>query len=195
MNPNKPSPQEVSMYLKKWAVSQKNDYVPKEKCLIKLFSNHPQNIQLSIVLRKAKLLNKLYNTRISSSHIELVAERIVDLSIDQRLANLDLTLVNDIANNEKTKRNYSFAAKYCSFHYPEDYPIYDSIVDEVLRHFNQEDNFGYFTKVYLKDYPTFHEVLMTFIKFYGLEKFKLKEIDHYLWLVGKDLKKCKTQGL
>ncbi len=194
MKPNKPSPEEVSKYLKKWAVLQKNDYVPKESYLMGLFSKFPNNVRLSVVLFKAKSLNERYKTRISSSHIELVAKHIVDLSIDQRLANRDLTLVNDIADNKKTKRNYSFAAKYCSFHYPEGYPIYDSIVDEVLRHFNQEDDFSYFTKDNLKDYPTFHEVLMTFIKVYGLEKFKLKEIDHYLWLVGKDLKECKTQG-
>ena len=172
--------------------------MPKEKCLIKLFSNHSQNVQLRIVLRKAKLLNKLYNTRISSSHIELVAERIAASRFDQRLAKQNLTLVNKIArvkmNDGNIRIYYVFATKYCSFHFPEKYPIYDSNVDEALWYFKKKCKFYNFTRRSLKDYPTFHKVLTTFIKVYGLEKFKLKEIDHYLWLVGKDLKECKTQG-
>lgn len=197
MDQNKPSPEQVAKYQKKWESSQKNEYGPKEIRLTKLFTDRfPKNVRFTTVLFKAKELNELYKTRISDSHIELMAKHIVELDIDQRLANQDLTLVNDIADNEKTKRNYSFAAKYCSFHFPDDYPIYDSLVAEVLCHFYQEDRYSsYFSKDDLKDYPTFHAVLMDFMKFYGLEECSLKEIDHYLWQVGKDLKKEDTESL
>ncbi|UTW70364.1 hypothetical protein KHA80_07545 [Anaerobacillus sp. HL2] len=43
---------------------------------------------------------------------------------------------------EKKKNFYSFATKYCSHHNPLDYPIYDSYVDEVLRHFRNRDGFS-----------------------------------------------------
>lgn len=197
MDQNKPSTEQVAKYQKKWESSQKNEYGPKEIRLTKLFTDRfPKNVRFTTVLFKAKELNELYKTRISDSHIELMAKHIVELDIDQRLANRDLALVNDIADNEKTKRNYSFAAKYCSFHFPEDYPIYDSLVAEVLYHFYQEDRYSsYFSKDDLKDYPTFHAVLMEFMKFYGLRDFSLREIDHYLWLVGNELKERKTGGL
>jgi len=37
----------------------------------------------------------------------------------------------------------------------------------------------------LKSYQQFHEILLEFRKFYGLDDFSLRDIDHYLWLAGK----------
>ncbi|HBO39045.1 MAG TPA: hypothetical protein DD638_10320, partial [Pasteurellaceae bacterium] len=57
-----------------------------------------------------------------------VAKHIVGLDIDLRLENWDQALVNDIAvvkvNGQKAINFYSFATKYCSYHFPEGYPSY-----------------------------------------------------------------------
>lgn len=48
---------------------------------------------------------------------------------------MDPDLIEKIANVEiggKRRRNYSFATKYCNFHRPNVYPIYDSLVVGVL---------------------------------------------------------------
>ena len=83
------------------------------------------------------------------------------------------------------KHFYSFASKYCSHHNPEAFPIYDSYVDEVLRYFRDVDGFTTFRTSELKDYSRFKEILLKFRSFYGLEQFTLKEIDKYIWQLGK----------
>ena len=117
-----------------------------------------------------------------------VAEHILALDIDERLDNADPTLVQDIASvtiSNKAKNFYSFASKYCSHHRPDDYPIYDSYVDTVLRYFRKTDRFAKFNNADLKHYPTFKSILLDFSAHYGLTKYGLKDLDRYLWQLGK----------
>ena len=101
----------------------------------------------------------------------------------------DTTLVNDIAKlkiNGVDKNFYSFATKYCSHHYPEVFPIYDSFVEKCLMYFYKKDKFCIFKKEDLKDYTKFKSVLICFKKYYGIDEYNLKDIDRYLWQLGKD---------
>ena len=189
----KPSVEQVEIYLERWKGLE--DY-PKYECFLKeLFTKYRQNDNEDKVLIKVKLLDSLYNTNIGMNTTAItVARHIVDLGIDQRIENKkpDLTLVNEIAKVERKKGKskkdtvnlFSFATKYCSFHSPENYPIYDKNVEKMLWHFKPNNNFK---KKKLKCYPIFHAVLTEFIEHYKLNKFDLKQIDHYLWLAGQDL--------
>lgn len=85
----------------------------------------------------------------------------------------------------KRKRFYSFATKYCSHHFPKDFPIYDSYVEKVLIYFNKQDNFANFKREDLKDYSKFKEILIQFSKFYNIQEYSLKDIDRYIWQLGK----------
>ncbi len=85
-----------------------------------------------------------------------------------------------------TKNCYSFATKYCSHHNPIEYPIYDSYVEKVLKYFRKKDKFAVFKNADLKDYQQFKKILLTFRSYYGLEEFNLKEIDQYMWQLGKE---------
>lgn len=136
---------------------------------------------------KASTLNDFYSTNIFS--IYPVAKHICALDIDARLKAGDVTLVGDIQYvpiGDTEKNFYSFATKYCSHHNPLDYPIYDSYVDEVLRYFRNRDSFSDFQDGDLKDYVKFKGILIDFRAFYGLDKFSLKQIDQYVWQLGKD---------
>ena len=118
-----------------------------------------------------------------------MAKQILSLGIDARLKAGDVTLVNDIKQItiNGTERNfYSFASKYCSHHNPLDYPIYDSYVDVVLRYFRNRDRFTSFVDGDLKDYVHFQGALIDFRVFYGLEEYNLKQLDKYVWLLGKE---------
>ena len=64
-------------------------------------------------------------------------------------------------------------------------PILDR-VEKMLMHFKRVDQFFKFKKDDLRHYPAYHDVLMEFSRFYGLESFTLKQIDIYLWQAGKD---------
>lgn len=47
------------------------------------------------------------------------------------------------------------------------------------------DKFADFENEDLKDYKKYKNIFLAFRKFYGLEKYSLKELDKYLWQVGK----------
>lgn len=181
-----PSEKEVIKYLKKW--DSLENYVLQESALDKLFfKTYPNNNDINDILIKASSLNDFYSTNIFS--IFSVAKHIMSLNIDDRLKKNDATLVNDIARvkiNGKEKNFYSFATKYCSHHKPVEYPIYDSYVEKILMFFNKKDSFAKFKKEDLKNYENFKEVLIEFKKFYRIDKYNLKDIDRYIWQLGKE---------
>ena len=101
----------------------------------------------------------------------------------------DVTLVKEIQNvtiNGVTRKFYSFSTKYCSHHNPNEYPIYDSYVEKVLKYFRKTDKFSKFKNADLKDYQKFKNIIIAFREYYDLEEFNLKEIDQYLWQLGKE---------
>ena len=181
-----PSKDEVKKYLQKW--DSLDNYVLQESSLDKLFlKTYPNNTDINDILIKASSLNDFYSTNIFS--IFSVAKHILELNIDERLKAGDETLVNDIAKiiiNNKNKNFYSFASKYCSHHYPTEYPIYDNYVEKVLLYFKKRDKFDDFTKEDLKNYKTFKKILITFKNFYKIDEYDLKEIDKYIWQLGKE---------
>ena len=186
VNVPEPSIEQVEFYLAKWDTLE--NYRLQENALNKLFFELcPNNTDIIDVLLKASALNDFYSTNIFS--IYPVAKHICTLDIDARLKAGDVTLVGDIqyVNIGDTEKNfYSFATKYCSHHNPLDYPIYDSYVDEVLRYFRNRDGFSDFPDGDLKEYIKFKGILINFRAFYGLDKYNLKQIDQYVWLLGKD---------
>ncbi|MEC1158098.1 hypothetical protein [Cytobacillus horneckiae] len=181
-----PSIEQVEFYLARWDGLE--NYHLQEDALNKLFFELcPKNTDIIDVLLKASTLNDFYSTNIFS--IYPVAKHICALDIDLRLKAGDVTLVRDIQYvtiGDVEKNFYSFATKYCSHHNPLDYPIYDSYVDEVLRYFRNRDSFSDFQDADLKAYIKFKGILIDFRAFYGLEKYNLKQIDQYVWLLGKD---------
>lgn len=180
-----PCASEVELYLSKW--DELEHYRLQEDALDKLFFTLcPENKDISDVLLKVSTLNDFYSTNIFS--IYPVAKHITSLDIDVRLKAGDVTLVGDIQRVviNGTERNfYSFATKYCSHHNPLEYPIYDSYVEKVLKHFRDLNGFAEFNNDDLKDYIRFKGALVDFRRFYHLEQFDLKEIDKYIWQLGK----------
>lgn len=182
----RPSAEQVEYYLEQW--DKMENYRLQEAALNKLFFELvPKNTEVTDILLKVSTLNDFYSTNIYSTYP--VAKHIKSLEIDERLNNGDVSLVNDIQLVEikdKEMHFYSFATKYCSHHNPKAYPIYDSYVDEVLRFFRSHDHFSMFYNNDLKNYARFKEILNDFREFYGLNQFDLKQIDQYLWQLGKE---------
>ena len=193
----KPSTEEVESYLKKWSSLENYDY--QEKALNKLFFELcPNNKDISSILIKAATLNDFYSTNIYrifdvAKHIESLNHIENKPSVDERLNKGDVSLVDDIKkvtminkNNEEKERNfYSFSTKYCSHHKPAYYPIYDKYVGDVLKYFREKDNFYKFEDDDLKEYCKLKNIITQFMKFYKLDNYTFKEIDMYLWQLGK----------
>lgn len=181
-----PSPKEVEEYEQKWNTLV--DYVNQEDALNRLFFTLcPSNKDMSDILIKCSSLNDFYSTNIFKVHN--VAKHFMNQNIDERLANGDLTLVMDLANIEINSKKfffYSFATKYCSHHRPDIYPIYDSYVHKLLKYFRNRDGFMAFKEANLKDYCSYTDIVQSFKSFYGLQAFSVKQIDKYLWQLGKE---------
>ena len=162
---------------------EKSKYCHNYRALQKLFRSNEfsDNTCLENVIIKASALNDLYSTNIFS--IYYMAKHITEIEdINCRLASGDHGLVNCIAKiqiNDKEKRFYSFASKYCSFHNEDSFPIYDQYVEKMLKHYGAKGN--------LKDYGDFCSAIDTFKKGNGLDSCSLKDIDIYLWMKGKSL--------
>ena len=161
------------------------DYALQEKVLADIFTKYPNNTTLAEVILKVKLLNAFYSTRILD--ITTVASHIMSIpNIDARIKCGDVTVVDDVArvkHNGKCWNHFSFATKYCSFHQPQKFPIFDSFIAEC---FSQLSKNNYFQKKFPKN--TIRNCYSDFKKFYdefmtnqpALPK-DYKEVDRYLW--------------
>lgn len=185
-----PNEQEVEKWLKRW--NELEDYTIQEDAINELFQkNYSKCTDLKSVIIKCSVLNDFYSTNIFK--VFPVAKHIVSISnIDARLKKGDPSLVEEIAkvklgqeDEKKEKYLYSFASKFCSHHNEKEYPIYDSYVDVMLRFFRNQKRLKKFKNGDLKIYKNFKLVLEEFKKVFHLEKYSLKEIDKYLWQVGK----------
>ena len=186
-----PCKSEVDRYLDLW--DSLPDYTDQEKALNKLFfGEFKSNDDIQNILIKCSTLNDFYSTNIFK--VYPVARHILSLDIDKSLYEGDESLVEkianlDIMNKEGIKTHhcfYSFASKYCSHHNPEAFPIYDSYVDKILRHFRKKNKNFRFRNDDLKNYSSFKKVLFQFQKLYGITEYSLKDLDRYLWQLGKE---------
>ncbi len=164
-------------------------YNDQETSLNLLINNYNSNNKLENILLKSSVINDFYGTNIFS--IYEVAKKIHSITnFDELLLKGDPKLVNKMkeVNNHSF---YSFSTKYCSFHEPLKYPIYDSNVDNVLWYFKNNKYFNsssFKNRKSLKDYETFKTILDDFlneINTTNKTNYNYKEIDHYLWLLGK----------
>lgn len=185
-SPLSPTPNYLSGYLQRWESLE--NYRLQEQSLALLFKEFcPSNSVLEQVLLKVSALNDFYSTNIFDTFS--VAKHIRELIIESRLKAGDLSLVNEMALvtiRDKKRNFYSFASKYCSHHFPDSYPIYDSYVEKMLLHYARTDRFSSFRKDDLKQYESFVRIIREFQTYYRLHQFSLRQIDIFLWLAGKD---------
>ena len=182
-----PSVKDAEWFIEYW--NELPSYSNQEKALDKLFMDiSKRNDNIEDILIKCSSLNDFYSTNIFDIHT--VAQHILSLHIDERLKDGDLSLVNDIAHVEVNGKDhffYSFATKYCSHHQPEQYAIYDNYVEKVLLSMNSRKHkpFANFKREDLKDYETYMSVIKAFQERFGLMGYNIKQLDQYLWQLGK----------
>ncbi len=172
-----------------------SDAGTSNRALSNLVCAFPTNDSLEPVLCKVAAINGLYSTGIGG--IYAVAQNILRQQIDSKLVLHDVDLVNQIAPTQfsggKIRRNFSFATKYCHFHAPDAFPIYDSYVRRLLWAYIKRDSFVHFKSasafqnILEADYGQYKMLISTFQQFYGLGRLGFAELDKFLWLYGKEL--------
>ena len=58
-------------------------------------------------------------------------------------------------------------------------------MEKILKYFRRINKEFVFCNEDLKDYAKFKSILLDFQRLYGIEKYNLKDLDRYLWQLGK----------
>jgi hypothetical protein len=162
-----------------------NDLV--ERTVRTLFTQFPANTDPSQVVSRVIVLSQFYSARVLNIHALPLAEHIISMEIDPLLDETSSGAVERITNCAVTRKYYSFATKYCSWHRPGAFPMWDGNVDEALWAYMKRDGFHRFKRKDLWEYQAFREIVRAFQSFYSLTSFNFKAIDEFLWIVGEDL--------
>ena len=179
-----PTPKLVEKYLDR----MNRDFSEVEAALGLLFQTFPENKKFEHVLWKVCTLNDIYNTRIFATSV--VAQHILEQDIDADLNSGATTLIRRtcrVTLKGKVRAFYSFTTKYCSWHKPDMFPIYDRIVDEMLWRYRKQDGFNEFKRKDLGYYRSFKDIVDSFRSVYGLDAYTYKQIDKFLWMYGNSL--------
>jgi len=167
-----------------------------EEALKDLFTQYPRNKDHPHVLLKVVALNRLYSTGILAVHD--VARHIHERAqeIDSGLAVgspeiVDKITAVPITATGEVRHFWSFATKYCSWHNPKAYPIWDSRVERYLRSLNgtaftHPDRWNH--------YREFRDLMALFREHYRLAAFTFKEIDEFLWSYGGEDPNARGSG-
>ena len=166
-----------------------DDNRPLESGLTELIKGFPKNEDLGHVMVKVAAINSLYSTQIWG--VREVAKVIHASGIDPKLESGSHEAVIAIMRVEYSgipRYNYSFATKYCNWHQPERFPIFDSRVDFCLRSYQAKDRFAEtnFTGNDLYDYERFSQIVKEFQTHYDLESLSLKKLDEFLYQLGDE---------
>lgn len=177
-----PSVKDAGWFINNWRTEEK---FSSPVCVMhNLCQNtYPQNNNQEEVLLKCAAINAFSSTNVYDLYS--MAKHIVNKRIDEKLKSGDLSLVDTIAKIEiggKKHNFYSFATKYCHYHNPEKYPIYDNYVAKVLCSFPED--FRVVKEKELREYEKFVEVLKDFKLHYGLD-LSFDDLDKYLWRLGR----------
>ncbi len=194
----RPSEESIHHYLEFWKADK---YRIQEEILNRFFKDSmPTNTDLSEILIKTVLINEFYSTMVFDT-FSLAKHIYSRKKLDSLIQEGSIKAIDEFMNvplgkKGETKNLISFASKFCGFHSPKAFPLYDSYLCDVLRAFrnaNNADNFANFTNQDLRGYQSYKNILIEFMSFYQLDKeeYSFKKLDMYLWQLGYDIKEKK----
>ena len=160
-------------------------YHDEEDAIQKAIKSFEGQNDILNVLNKCALINTFYSTSIKTKFLSVIANEVASNSkagkkFRESLAKKSISAVQDLTDLITGVTNissYSFASKYCSFHNPDVYPIYDSYVSHAITYLNP--------KINDKVYPDFVDEIKKWAKKCKTTDFK--GFDHYLWIRGKEI--------
>jgi hypothetical protein len=153
---------------------------------------YPQNCSVEAVLHKVAVLDHLYRTNIFA--VWKMAKYITGLRLDDLLARGDARAVKVLRGGHRItgkgggERNlYSFATKYCHWHRPDSYPMYDTHVAEALAEIRMcNDDCAEVVPENLSDFRRFKQAVDRLRDYFRLD-WEYKRFDEALWILGQRL--------
>jgi hypothetical protein len=165
-----------------------------ERTLQEVFRLYPTNDNETHVLLKVTALNRLYFGGIFDVH-GMAAQIHQDVKIiDAALIQGAPGIVDKIARfllHKTPDKFYAFATKYCSWHNPSAYPIWDG---NVCRYLSCLKNTPFAKPDNWERYAQFVSFMAHFREYYNLDAFGFKDIDKFLWTHGAEPRKSANAG-
>ena len=183
MNITIPSREDVQRALREY---EQGDYGRVDRAISSLIAQYNTNDRIEPVLLKATVINSLYSTNVYG--IYTMAEHIVAVGVDKYLTEKSPDVVDLIAHatiGGKKRCFYSFASKYCSFHDPETYPIYDSVVWWMLQQLRKARKIRKFKDSELDHYSGFQRLMIEIRDKLEMTDLSLRQFDKAFWIIGK----------
>lgn len=151
--------------------------------IIQEFEKYHENYDIHIIGYKIELVDKLYECNLRRDKRD-IANELIKYNIDIRLEkDTPEDIVQDIANikilkyKKPKKVGHVFASKYCHFHYPSRFPIFDQFARKGLSNLTGNP---YRYNEYSK-FKTDLDELISKLDF----PVSYSDIDIYLWLFGQ----------
>lgn len=189
VNLKEPSLEEFNKYIALWndKYESKYDDYNHELVLDNVFKDYNNsNKVIKEMYIKCVLLDKLYGTNIK--YLDDLIKHLSSIdNFNEMLeqGNPELVNIMKAVKVEDDTINYlSFASKYCRRYNPKAFPIFDSIVKDMLEYYIANTNFYKGAKPDLTDYVQYKEVVDQFIKAYPFVQ-NYVMLDRYLWAMGK----------
>lgn len=171
------------------AYNRLGDYPFADRILAEVFSGQPENRDFSVILHKVAVLNSLCRTNIFD--IYEVARHIHELKIDVLLQRHSAEAVEKLRRVRRLQRDlYSFATKYCHWHCPVAYPMYDASVSKALSYLNR--NYGFHDRLsdakFRASFEMFKGAIDALRERLSWDNGGYKKLDQGLWVFGRHLK-------
>lgn len=150
------------------------------------FKHLSSNDNLRDVTYKVTLLDKLYNCNLKANYAD-IAKHIVSCNIDPDLLEGKTVVVEKITLSP-LKKILVFASKYCHFHQPSKFPMWDRYAAEALHRLLG----GNYPKE--KNYSKYKADIDGLIQRINPD-LSYKILDQYLWLYGQKVLKYKNASI
>ena len=163
-------------------------YFVEDNRALNYFQINPMNHDLQDVLLKVREIRDV--ELISNEAEDAMVEHIVNLNIDGDLELTDNKLVMDIARMDfrgETRFFYSFATRYCCYHHPELYPIYDFLIEQFLKLYYKRTNGVVIEDHQLFHYTSFRHLMREYLDAFHLPLNSYWELDKFIWAYGKHI--------
>ena len=194
-----PSEEDCVKYNQLWDEYNAKGKFSREKVLDKAFlKKHKSHKDPFGMYVKCVLLDKFYSTNVK--HIDKLVEHYIELEttrstrgksyFKQQIKSKNIKFVDELkvvkVNEDDVKNLLSFSSKYCRRYAPLDFPIYDTIVRDLLKYYLYKTNFwgGEPPKDWEDNYEQYKQVVDKFIETYPFVK-NYMIFDRYLWALGK----------
>ena len=160
---------------------ERKGYFTGDDKTLRFFHGNGTNTDLENVILKIAALN---NHVVTQNNLELtIARHIISINPDPRLTNGDTSVVNELVpvDIRQEFQCYSFATRYCSWHFPNLYPVYDELIEQTVSEYFKLSKGTVPDHDQFLEYSTFSQLIDEFIKDLHIDLDYL-ELDKFNWL-------------